>query len=214
MKILLKHNKLYPVSFMAHLDVLRAVTRIIRRAALPVAFSQGYSPHMKLFFNQPLPLAVESRAEYLSVELEEDISPEEFLRRYNGEAPVGMEAVSATESDVNPASETDSALYFAKIRLSAAQTDVLREIAEKKEFFVTYAQKDKTVTKDVRDQIGDLSAGDGGIYMKLAAGNVNLRADRFMNAFCEMAGTEYFIGDIIRLEQYSNGTALCDIKRE
>ena len=72
MKILLKHNKLYPVSFMAHLDVLRAVTRIIRRAALPVAFSQGYSPHMKLFFNQPLPLAVESRAEYLSVELEED----------------------------------------------------------------------------------------------------------------------------------------------
>ncbi len=56
--------------FLSHLDLLRVWERSLRRSGLPVAYSQGFRPHMKMSFGPPLPVGYTSRAEYFDLEFE------------------------------------------------------------------------------------------------------------------------------------------------
>jgi radical SAM family uncharacterized protein/radical SAM-linked protein len=55
--------------FTSHLDLLRTWERTLRRSGLPLAFSQGHHPHIRISFGPPLPLGYRSRAEVLDLEL-------------------------------------------------------------------------------------------------------------------------------------------------
>ena len=54
--------------FTSHLDLMRAWERALRRSELPLAFSQGHHPHLKMSFGPPLPLGYRSRAEVFDLE--------------------------------------------------------------------------------------------------------------------------------------------------
>ena len=54
--------------FTSHLDLMRAWERALRRSGLPLAFSQGHHPHLKMSFGPPLPLGFRSRAEVFDLE--------------------------------------------------------------------------------------------------------------------------------------------------
>lgn len=58
----------------SHLDLMRLWQRAIRRAGLPVAYSQGFTPHQKVSFGPPLPLGMTSRGEYLDIQMEKPYS--------------------------------------------------------------------------------------------------------------------------------------------
>ena len=66
-----KHGK---VRFTSHRDVARIWERAVRRAGLPVAYSEGFNPRAKLSFGLALSTGHESDAEYLDLELEIDAS--------------------------------------------------------------------------------------------------------------------------------------------
>jgi radical SAM-linked protein len=55
--------------FTSHLDLMRAWERSLRRSGLPLAFTQGHHPHLKMSFGPPLPLGHRSRAEVFDLEL-------------------------------------------------------------------------------------------------------------------------------------------------
>lgn len=55
--------------FISHLDLMRTWERSLRRSGLPLAFSQGHHPHIKMSFGPPLPLGYRSRAEVFDLEL-------------------------------------------------------------------------------------------------------------------------------------------------
>jgi radical SAM-linked protein len=54
--------------FTSHLDLMRTWERTLRRADLPLAFSQGHHPHIRMSFGPPLPLGHRSRAEAFDLE--------------------------------------------------------------------------------------------------------------------------------------------------
>src|SRR5206468_319366 len=54
--------------FTSHLDLMRTWERTLRRSGLPLAFTQGYHPHLKMSFGPPLPLGYRSRAEVFDLE--------------------------------------------------------------------------------------------------------------------------------------------------
>jgi radical SAM-linked protein len=54
--------------FTSHLDLMRAWERALRRSGLPLAFTQGHRPHLKMSFGPPLPLGHRSRAEAFDLE--------------------------------------------------------------------------------------------------------------------------------------------------
>ncbi|MDP9020996.1 MAG: TIGR03936 family radical SAM-associated protein, partial [Actinomycetota bacterium] len=95
----LRFAKLGKVRFTSHRDVARMWERALRRARLPVAYTQGFSPRPKLSFGLALPTGHESLAEYLDVELAEGAGdgPEaaELPARLSPELPVGVDVLAA-----------------------------------------------------------------------------------------------------------------------
>lgn len=84
------------VRLLAHLELQSAMQRTLRRAEIPAAYSQGFSPHMKLAFADALPVGVSSEGEYADVRLRADVEPSEFVRRMNDTCPAGLRVLAAT----------------------------------------------------------------------------------------------------------------------
>ena len=70
----IRFAKREPLRYTGHLDVLRYFERAIRRAGLPLAFTQGFHPHPKISFGPPLSLGMTSTAEYADIVLQKPCS--------------------------------------------------------------------------------------------------------------------------------------------
>ncbi len=64
---------------LSHLEVAHALERTVRRAGLPFAISQGFSPHMKIAFGAALPVGVGSTCEIFDLQLREYVAADKAL---------------------------------------------------------------------------------------------------------------------------------------
>ena len=90
-----KHGK---VRFTSHCDVARIWERALRRAGIPIAYTEGFSPRPKLSFGLALPTGHESHGEYLDVALREAPEPvavERLPARLGPVLPAGIDVQSA-----------------------------------------------------------------------------------------------------------------------
>lgn len=79
-----------PVRYISHLDFARTLERALRRAQLPVAYSEGFNPHIKLAFAFALSVGMTGMQEYVDVELAADMAPAEFCARLAAALPAGI----------------------------------------------------------------------------------------------------------------------------
>jgi radical SAM-linked protein len=70
-RVRFRFSKTGKIRFTSHRDVARMWERALRRSRLPVALSQGFSPHPLLSFGLALPTGCESLGEYLDARLDE-----------------------------------------------------------------------------------------------------------------------------------------------
>ncbi|HWR22831.1 MAG TPA: TIGR03936 family radical SAM-associated protein [Feifaniaceae bacterium] len=99
MRIIANFHKGEPVRFISHLDVMRLLQRAMRRAGLPLKFSQGFNPHPVMAFASALALGYTSDAEWLDVQLLSPVAPEAFVLRMNAALPEGLRILRALEID-------------------------------------------------------------------------------------------------------------------
>ncbi len=78
------------VKYVGHLDMHRAWERAIRRARLPLAYTQGFNPQARLHFAAALPVGFTGQAELADVFLNEALEPAEFLTRLTAALPPGI----------------------------------------------------------------------------------------------------------------------------
>lgn len=64
---------------LSHLEIARALERVVRRADLPFAVSQGFSPHMKIAFGAALPVGVGGDEEIFDLQLTSYVAPAKAL---------------------------------------------------------------------------------------------------------------------------------------
>ena len=76
--------------FISHLDLMRLFQRALRRADLPVAITQGFSPHLKVSINRALKLGAESLDEALTVHMSKAVEPALFTQLLNKNLPEGV----------------------------------------------------------------------------------------------------------------------------
>lgn len=67
------------LALLSHLEIARALERAVRRANLPFAVSQGFSPHMKIAFGSALPVGVGSICEIFDLQMTRYVAPEKAL---------------------------------------------------------------------------------------------------------------------------------------
>lgn len=75
--------------FISHLDYASLMERAICRAKLPVVYSEGFNPHMKISFASALALGVTSEAEYMEFILSKEICQPEVFERLSAQLPDG-----------------------------------------------------------------------------------------------------------------------------
>ena len=119
MKMIASYSKGRELAMISHLDVQRTLQRAFRRAGLPLLYSNGFNPHPQLSFATAAATGMSSDGEWFEVQLSEDITPEEFLRRANAALPEGMKVSNAFAAPENFGS------LSAKLRAAEVRADIL-----------------------------------------------------------------------------------------
>ena len=88
--------------YVSHLDLMRAMTRTVRRAKLPLWYTEGYNPHPYMTFALPLSLGMESLCESMDVRIEGDITNEGIFELLKGAMPPGIEITDVTDPVHDP----------------------------------------------------------------------------------------------------------------
>jgi radical SAM-linked protein len=83
------------LKYLSHLDVLALMERALMRTGMPLLYSGGFHPKPKLSFSNPIPLGVQSLAEYCDIELLEKISAEDFTGLLNRKLPDNLKVIEA-----------------------------------------------------------------------------------------------------------------------
>lgn len=94
-RYVIKFTKESSIKFISHLDLMRTIQRIIRRADLPMEYSKGFNPHMALSIAQPLSVGVYSDAEYMDIVLVEELNEDEIVNRLNEKTASGIRFLNA-----------------------------------------------------------------------------------------------------------------------
>jgi len=94
-RIRIRFSKIGRVRWTSHRDVARMWERALRRARVPMAYTEGFSPRPKLSFGLALPTGCESRAEYLDVALSELVAPDEVTATFSSLLPDGVDVLAA-----------------------------------------------------------------------------------------------------------------------
>ena len=87
-----------PLRFTSHRDFARAFERAVRRAGVPIAFSQGFSPHPKISYASAAPTGVASEAEYLEIGLQTVADPATVRDALDAALSPGLDVLEAVEA--------------------------------------------------------------------------------------------------------------------
>src|ERR1700722_17899805 len=96
-KYLFYFEKAESVRWLGHLDILRAFERAVRRAELPIAFTFGFNPRVKINFSSALSTGITGSAEPAVIELTDSLPSPEVQERLNSVLPPGIQVSNCTE---------------------------------------------------------------------------------------------------------------------
>ncbi|MBI4284629.1 MAG: DUF2344 domain-containing protein [Chloroflexi bacterium] len=90
-RLRVKFSRGEEVKFISHLDLMRLWQRAFVRANMPLAYSEGFSPHPQMSLAAPLAVGVTGEAELMDVNLERWVSPHSFMAAVNSQLPPGTQ---------------------------------------------------------------------------------------------------------------------------
>ena len=99
MRMLAVFEKSERIRHIGHLDIQRSVQRGLRRSGLPVAYSNGFNPHILVTFASAPSTGACGKREIMDVTMAEEVSPGEFLERMNRAMPPEMQLSEARAVD-------------------------------------------------------------------------------------------------------------------
>lgn len=147
------------VRYVGHLDMARTWERIVRRAGLPMAYSEGFNPRPRLSFAAALPVGCTSDQEVLDVILSEPRDPAEIRDRLNQAAPDGITVLDVSEVPYSaPALQTQTrAAEFAVTLLDPISPEGMRQRVQALLDAESIERTRRDKTYDLRPLILDMS---------------------------------------------------------
>jgi len=171
-KIRLCFSKSGQLRFVGHLDFLKVFQKTIRRAKLPMAYSQGFNPHMQLSFALPLPLGMISFHDYADIALESEMPCDEIIARINSHAPQGLVIKKACEFTGSGAAALVTVADYYFVEAKPKQTETIKSLLSQEKIIVPKKIKSGIKDTDIRPDIIDLTD----TMLRLSAGS-----GRFLN---------------------------------
>ena len=98
-KVRVRFRKVGDLQYISHLDLQRTMHRILSRAGIPVWYTKGFNPHIKLVFSTPLSIGMQSECEMLDLRIEREISCEEMKELLNRQVTEEMKILDVYVPD-------------------------------------------------------------------------------------------------------------------
>ena len=126
-RLRLKFSRGKEVKFLSHLDMLRLWERALRRASLPLAYSQGFNPHPRISLAAPLSVGTTSQEELADIFLYHWISPNSLTALIKQQLPRDIDLIEAWTVGLNIPS-LQSQVRFAEYTLEIETEKTSRDI--------------------------------------------------------------------------------------
>lgn len=202
MKVRVRFEKKGVLKYVGHLDMMRYFQKAISRANLPIAYSEGFNPHQIMSFGNPLGLGMTSSAEYMDIELLEEIPSLEGINRLNNEMVPGIKILSfryLPDKAKNAMSATWASAY--KIELNDKIKEAIENVSDisqsidefmsQKECIITKKTKKSTRKLDILPLIYEFDYRDDYFYIKCSSSSGdNIKPEVIMNEFFKYLGYE------------------------
>ena len=133
--------------YISHLDLNRTMSRAVRRAELPIWYTEGFNKHPYLTFAAPLSLGYEGERETMDLRLAGEMSFDELARRLDAVMPEGLHIISAGPAQ-HKAGLVDRAVY--RLTLNCPATAVETLLAQPSITAQKRTKKKELVTVDLR----------------------------------------------------------------
>jgi radical SAM-linked protein len=160
------------IRFVAHNDMLRMFSRACARAALPVSFTAGFNPRIRLSLPFPRPVGQSSDAERLILDLTELLDPAEVLARLVRQMPAGVELRGAQRLSSSDSCPPERVRYHVALRPSdgdAFQERIRTLLASATVEITRVRHKDgKSKVVNIRPFVDALTATPEGVDMTLS----------------------------------------------
>jgi len=192
-------SKTGDLKYISHLDWLGTFYKVLKRAGLNLAFSQGFNPSPKISASVALPIFLESKGEFLDIEIHDFKTPEELKKLIQASLPNGAEVLQVFNIEKKSPS-IDKIVYWAKYIAKIQDKSIVNnldlrykvsELLNKDEIFI-----EKTSKKGLRQNINIrpsvkslaiIDEDNGIIEFVIKTGQLGsdqvkqLRADEFLN---------------------------------
>jgi len=152
------------LKYITHLDLMRFWERALRRADVPVAYSEGFSPHAQISLAAPLPVGTTSDGELMDVFLERPMTPAAVIRAVGAQLPPAIEIRSVEEVGLAlPSLQADVRFAEYDVDVAAApaeaQTAVERFLAAEQVPW-EHRREAETRSYDIRAMVEDITVSE------------------------------------------------------
>ena len=204
------HTKTGGSSYLSQLELQAILDRALRRADLPMAFSQGFHPMPLMSFGRALPVGMESRAEWFAITLRTPMSAAEVHTRLAAALPTGMAVIRVEEVDKSRRTEQSVAETF-RLRTGnidgeglslAAVRDCFAAFAAQESVMLTRETKKGPRTSDIRRHLlrwKELE--DGSLEFSLDWSDGYLSPLLLCTSICASLGDESRLRALLRLSK-------------
>lgn len=206
------YEKTGMAKYISHLDTVRCITRAMKRANVPVWFTEGFNPHAFLTFAMPLSLGVESYCETVDFRLLENVDLTELTERLNNALPADITVRRIAEpvfsaADIRYAeyeivfnNPDELLLQNAHSMLSSDEIIVPKKVKQGRK----KVEKEVNIKEHIRTY--ELIEKDGKLILKtvLSSGNTtNINPSLLIGALTKDTNTDSQDVDIIKLKSYT-----------
>ena len=155
-KLRLTFSKMGRAAYISHLDLLRTFIRALRRAEIPVKYSEGFNPHAQLTFAMPLSVGATSECEMVDITLTNPIDIADAVKKLGPAMPEGIE-VKQAQLIYGSFPEFKMARYTLTIENDKPVTDEIKteimDVFQRMEVLVEKQTKRKTMMVNILEHI-------------------------------------------------------------
>ena len=169
-KYVMTFSKTGTICYTSHLDLMRMFTRAFKRGGIKLAYSQGFNPHPKLGFAQPLSLGYEGMKELMEFETVEEHDPSHLREKMSTLMPPGLDIINCSrvvDEKKTLAARTYAAEYIIMIpsgRMPDMTGEEMKQSYMSQEKIITLKKQKKKkepVEIDIKPMIRDLTFTKG-----------------------------------------------------
>jgi radical SAM-linked protein len=159
----LKYTKLGDARLFGHLELSHIFSRALRRANISVEYSKGFHPMPKISFDDPLPLGIESQAEYMRISVSTHHQCANIMKDMNAHLPEGVQIMDCQlRSETKRESEKRIERYSIQLMDQKFEADVLKHFNRCESWtYVRTNHKGRIHHIDMKKVIGKLICSDG-----------------------------------------------------